>query len=92
MTDLRTTDARNRALRTFLQGLAIDLMAACVLLLLPLFTAAQDWSDIDWRILGFLLAKTVSVTGMSYVMRVFLDPSRLPTPLPPADAEQLPES
>lgn len=78
-------DARNRALRTFLQGIGADVLAAVILLVLPVFTSAQGWQDIDWKILGFLLAKTVVVTGLSYVMRTYLDRSAIPTPLPPSD-------
>jgi hypothetical protein len=78
-------DARNRALRTFLQGIAADVLAAVALLVLPIFTNANGWQDIDWKILGFLLAKTVVVTGLSYLMRTVLDRSRIPTPLPPGD-------
>lgn len=85
MTTLRTNDARNRAVRTFLQGLATDVLAALVLLLLPVFTSANGWGDFEWQVLGFLTAKTVAVTVMSYVMRQYLDSSRFPTPLPPAD-------
>lgn len=65
------TDARNRALRTFLQGLAMDVLAALVLLLFPVVSGANDWSSFDWQILGFLAAKTVLVTLLSYVMRFF---------------------
>lgn len=78
-------DARNRALRTFLQGLAADLVAALILLLLPIVTAATGWGDFEWQVLGFLVAKTGVVTLFSYVMRTWLDRSALPTPLPPSD-------
>lgn len=84
-TSALAADARNRALRTFLQGLVADVAAAVVLLVLPVFTSAQGWQDLDWRILGFLLAKTVVVTGLSYLMRTVLDRSAIPTPLPPSD-------
>jgi hypothetical protein len=80
-----TTDARNRALRTLLQGLATDVVAALILLLLPVVTAANGWGDFEWRVLGFLVCKTVAVTVLSYVMRQYLDTSALPTPLPPSD-------
>ncbi len=79
-----TTDARNRALRTFLQGLASDVLAAVILLVLPVFTNAQGWQDVDWKILGFLLAKTVVVTALSYVMRTWLD-KRPDALLPPVN-------
>jgi hypothetical protein len=81
------TDARNRALRTFLQGLVADVLAALVLLLLPVFTSANGWGDFEWSILGFLVVKTVVVTGLSYVMRTYLDRSVVPTPLPPGDPD-----
>lgn len=85
MTTALTNDARNRALRTFLQGLATDVAAALVLLLLPVFTSANGWGDFEWQVLGFLATKTVAVTVLSYVMRQYLDASVIPTPLPPAD-------
>lgn len=80
------TDARNRALRTFLQGLVADVAAALLLLLLPIVTAANGWGDFEWQILGFLVAKTIVVTGLSYAMRAWADRSGIPTPLPPTDA------
>ncbi len=85
MSTTLVVDARNRALRTFLQGLGFDVLGALVLLLLPLFTDAQGWGDFDWKLLGFLVIKTVVVTGFSYLMRTVLDRSVVPTPLPPAD-------
>lgn len=78
-----TADSRNRALRTFIQGLAFDVAAALILLLLPVFTSANGWGDFEWTAIGFLVAKTVVVTGLSYVMRQYLDGSRVPTPVPP---------
>lgn len=83
-TTQRTVDAKNRALRTFAQGLAADVLAAVILLVLPVFSNAQGWQDIDWKVLGFLLAKTVVVTGLSFVMRQYLDKST-DAFLPPAD-------
>lgn len=78
-------DARNRAARTFIQGLGIDILAAVILLLLPVVTSANGWGDFEWNLLGFLLAKTVAATVFAYVMRTVLDRSSIPTPLPPAD-------
>lgn len=78
-------DARNRALRTFLQGLGLDVLAAVALFLFNAFSTADEWGDLDWKLLGFLLAKTVTTTAASYVMRKYLDGSSVPTPLPPAD-------
>jgi hypothetical protein len=74
-------DARNRALRTFLQGLALDVAVAVSMVVYDAVQSAQP----DYRLLLLTLAKTVLQTGASYVMRRLVDPSRVPTPLPPAD-------
>ena len=77
-----SADARNRALRTFVQGLAVDVLVALALVVTTVFSSAQGWDDIEWSIVGFLVAKTVAVTAASYVMRLFLDGSGVPTPEP----------
>lgn len=78
-----SVDARNRALRTFLQGLGLDLLtavAAAVLLWLP----DADLSSQDaWLVLGTGLVRTVMQTAFAYIMRLKLDGSAVPTPLPP---------
>lgn len=75
-------DARNRALRTFLQGLAIDVGVAVAFAVYDALQADQP----DYRLLGLTLIKTVLTTIASFVMRRFADGSRLvPTPLPPED-------
>lgn len=63
------SDARNRAFRTLLQGLAFDVAAAIVIVLYTAFSNASGWSDIQWALLGFTLAKTFVVSGLSYLMR-----------------------
>lgn len=79
-----TADAKNRAVRSFIQGLGIDLataIAAALLLWLP----DADLSSRDaWIVLGTGLVRTVLGTVASYVMRRFVDGSAVPTPLPPA--------
>lgn len=77
-------DAKNRAARTFIQGLVIDVaVALCGLILLSI-------NDITTRqglvVLGVAAIKTVLTTVASYVMRRFVDGSAVPTPLPPAVA------
>lgn len=81
---LLNTDAKNRALRTFLVGIATDVAVAVALVLVNTFAKANGWGDFDWSILGFSLAKTGVTTAGSYVLRRFLDTSSLPTPLPPS--------
>ena len=63
------SDARNRAFRTLLQGLAFDVAAALVIVLYTAFSNASGWGDIQWALLGFTLAKTFVVSGLSYLMR-----------------------
>ena len=76
-------DAQNRALRTFIQGLGIDLLVALALVLTTVFSSTNSFNEIEWSVVGFLLAKTVATTAASYIMRKFADGS-VPTPLPPA--------
>lgn len=78
-------DARNRALRTFLQGVGYAVLAAAVMVLLPVFTSAKSWADFNWSVIAFALAQAVGMAVLSYVMRKVLDPSRIPTPTPPGD-------
>ena len=88
-----TADARNRALRTFLQGLAWDVLVAVAVVVYTVVTTSGD--RIAWGLLGASIVKTLLVTVASYVMRAKLDPSGMPTPLPPADpgppADETPE-
>lgn len=76
-------DASNRALRTFLTGLVIDVSVGLALALTSMFATANGWTDFQWAILTFSLAKTVVQSAGSYFLRRFLDPSGFPTPLPP---------
>lgn len=65
-----TTDARNRAVRTFVQGLAFDVIASVVVFVFPLVSDADSFADFDWQVILFLLVKTVLVSVLSYTMRV----------------------
>jgi len=78
-------DARNRALRTFLVGLVIDLTVAVALVLVTALADIGSWGEVQWSLLSFTVAKTLVSTGCSYLLRRFVDPSGIPTPLPPAD-------
>lgn len=80
---LRKTDAKNRSLRTFLSGMAIDSAVAIAMLILASVDEITDRTGLV--IFGVALAKTVATAIASYVLRQFLDPSDFPTPLPPAD-------
>lgn len=68
-------DARNRAWRTFLQGLALDVAAAVVMAVAPsLFGADFAWTRDYWTALGLLAAKTLLQAGVSYWMRHVVPP------------------
>ncbi len=77
-------DASNRALRTFLVGLAVDLAVAVAATILAGLDAVSDQASLI--AFGISLGKTVITTGCSYVLRRFIDRSSIPTPLPPAVA------
>ena len=82
--NLLKIDASNRALRTFLVNLVCDVAVAVTLVLVAAFQKANGWDDFEWALLGFTLAKTAVTTAGSYILRRFVDPSGIPTPLPPA--------
>jgi hypothetical protein len=77
-------DARNRAARTFLQGLAYTTGLALALVVYNAFQSANGWGGFDWDTLGFAATQAVVTAGFAYIMRAKLDPSGVPTPLPPA--------
>ena len=84
-TALRANDARNRALRTFLQGLAFTVAAALVASLLSAVTTAASWGEFGGILVGFAFFQSIAVACLSWLMRAVLDGSGVPTPLPPAD-------
>jgi hypothetical protein len=80
---LRANDAKNRSLRTFLQGVSIDVAVAVAALVLASVDSITDKAGLI--VFFTALAKTIIMAIASYVMRQFLDRSSVPTPLPPAD-------
>lgn len=66
-------DARDRAVRTFLWGLMIDVATAMVIILLPAFSNIE-WTSTYWLALGSLLAKSVLVSIVSYFGRFLIKP------------------
>lgn len=81
-------DAKNRATRAFVQGLAIDVLVALAVVVWTYLNSVDGWGAIQWSVLAFTLFKTLCQTAASYLMRRFLDNSKVPTPLPPAPAVQ----
>ncbi len=69
------TDARDRAWRTFLQGLALDLLVAVAAALLVWLPDADVTSRQAWVVLGVTLTKTILQAAASYVMRLKVAPA-----------------
>lgn len=66
-------DARERSLRSLVQGLALDVAVAVVLVLATAFNEIE-WTPTYWKLLGLTLAKSVLQAGASYGMRVLVKP------------------
>ena len=72
-------DARNRAWRTFVQGLLTDVLAAVLLVAIPAINGSDfAWSGKFWVALGLLVAKSALMAAVSYVARQVLPPANLP--------------
>ena len=74
--ELVVADARNRSWRTFVQGLTIDLVLACIA---AVTTIAGDFNPttekIAWVAVASLMLKTVVQTAFSYIMRLRVTPT-----------------
>jgi hypothetical protein len=71
-----SVDARNRAFRTFAQGLAVDVVAAVVLAVGPALVGEHfAWTQgVLARAVAGLAAKTAVQTAVSYVARKVVPP------------------
>lgn len=68
-------DARNRAFRTFMQGLVVDIIAALSITVLPALAGSEFvFSRVYFTTLAILVGKTVVVTAVSYIARKLLPP------------------
>lgn len=67
------SDARNRAWRTLLQGLGIDVAAALVLVLTPALSNVE-WTAGWWTAVGALAAKSVLQAVVAFVARKVVPP------------------
>lgn len=69
-------DAKNRAWRTFVQGLGTDVLGAVVLAVGPALAGADfAWTRGYWTAVGLLAAKTVVLSVVSYVSRKVVPPA-----------------
>ena len=69
-----TADAKNRAWRTAVQGLLLDVSTAVVMVLATAVTDLR-WTRDYWVTLGLLLAKTAVQTAVSYTARKLVPPA-----------------
>lgn len=71
-----SADARNRAWRTLVQGLLVDVGAAVVLAVGPALAGADfAWTPVYWLAVGGLAAKTAIQTVVSYAARRLVPPA-----------------
>ncbi len=69
-------DAKNRAARTFVQGLITDVIGAVSLAVFPALAGADfAWSKPYWTAVGLLTAKTVVLSVVSYISRKVAPPA-----------------
>jgi hypothetical protein len=66
--------ARERAVRTFLVGLAVDVLVGVAAVLLAWLPAADVTDRAAWLVLGATLVKTVLTSLASYVLRLKVTP------------------
>lgn len=67
-------DARSRAARTALQGLALT-VAAAVLGVLVTAVTSLEWTWRWWAAVGLLVAKTAIQSGVAYLHRLAVPPA-----------------
>lgn len=75
-----SADSTNRAIREFFNALIIEVLLA----IWPIISNALDGTaPIELPALGLSVLRIGLLTAGQYVMRRHLDPSSIPTPLPP---------
>lgn len=78
---LLSQDAQNRALRSGIQALILEVLYSVV----PVLYDALSNDDVVWDV-HFLesLARIAGMAVLAYLMRRHADGSKIPTPLPPS--------
>lgn len=75
-------DAVNRAVRSFLGALVVELIATAGPVVWQLVNDEETQWDGD---LAQSIVRIIGLAAFSYILRRFGDPSAIPTPLPPLD-------
>ena len=68
-------DARERSFRSLLQGLAVDVSIA-VILVLATTVSSLEWTAAYWQVLGLTVAKSGIQAMVSYLMRFYVTPKQ----------------
>lgn len=69
------SDARNRAFRTWIQGLALDVAAGAAVALAAAIAGGIEWTRVYWVTLGLVVAKSCVQAVVSYFARKFVPPA-----------------
>lgn len=67
-------DARNRAARTFVQGFAVTVTAACVTAFVVGMAGGIEWTREYWVTLGLAVANSAILGTVSYLSRKLVPP------------------
>lgn len=67
--------AQKRGWQTLLQSLGVDVAVAIALALSLLIGPWEGWSDVQWAVLAFVVAKSVVQAVIAWVIRRWFDQS-----------------
>lgn len=77
-----TADALNRGVRSIIQAFIVEVGAVVLPELIRLLSDEKTQWDVN---VVHSLARIAALAAAAFIMRRFIDPSPIPTPLPPAD-------
>lgn len=69
------TDARRRAVRTLVQGFAVDVGAGIAVALVAGIAGGIEWTHTYWIALGLAVAKSAITAAVSYFARKIVPPT-----------------
>ncbi len=80
-------DASNRAVRTLIQGLIVDLSVAVALALSAAIAGGIQWTRAYWIALALAVAKSAVTAIVAYTMRYVVPPGRTANQLGDGEGE-----